>query len=96
MPADYRINAADGVTRCLRYAGQIQRTPDGDRMLGTVVVEFVNEDDRAAVRAAVYHPVQNGTDYIVEFRFRHASGEWWWMEGRGRAVYGDDGTPLHL
>lgn len=35
--ADYRINAADGVTRWLSYAGQIQRTPDGDRMLGTVV-----------------------------------------------------------
>ena len=27
------------------------------------------------------------SDYIVEFRFRHASGEWRWMEGRGRAVY---------
>ncbi len=35
--ADYRIRRADGVTRWLTYAGQIQRTSDGDRMLGTVV-----------------------------------------------------------
>ena len=35
--ADYRINAADGTARWLSYAGQIQRTSDGDRMLGTVV-----------------------------------------------------------
>ena len=34
---DYRINAADGTTHWLSYAGQITRTPDGDRMLGTVV-----------------------------------------------------------
>ena len=58
--------------------------------------EFVHEDDRGAVRAAVDHAVQNGTDYIVEFRFRHASGEWRWMEGRGRAVYAAADTPLHL
>ena len=58
--------------------------------------EFVHEEDRGHVRAAVDHAVQNGTDYTVEFRFRHAKGEWRWMEGRGRAVYADDGTPLHL
>lgn len=58
--------------------------------------EFLHEDDRGEVRAAVDHAVQSGADYIIEFRFRHASGEWRWMEGRGRAVYADDGTPLHL
>ena len=58
--------------------------------------EFVHEDDRGELRAAVDHAVQSGSDYIVEFRFRHASGEWRWMEGRGRAVYADDGTPLHV
>jgi PAS domain S-box-containing protein len=35
--ADYRINAADGNTRWLTYAGQIQKTREGDRMLGIVV-----------------------------------------------------------
>jgi PAS domain S-box-containing protein len=54
---------------------------------------LVHDDDRDAVREAVRTAVATGTDYIVDFRFRHASGEWRWMEGRGRAVYGDDGQP---
>ncbi len=27
--------------------------------------------------------LQSGEEYCVIFRFRHASGEWRWMEGRG-------------
>jgi PAS domain S-box-containing protein len=55
--------------------------------------ELVHDDDKAAVRQAVGTAIGTGTDYIVDFRFRHASGEWRWMEGRGRAIYGDDGQP---
>jgi PAS domain S-box-containing protein len=55
--------------------------------------ELVHDDDKQAVRQAVGTAVATGSDYIVDFRFRHASGEWRWMEGRGRAVYGDDGQP---
>ena len=55
--------------------------------------ELVHDDDKAAVRRAVGQAIETGTDYIVDFRFRHASGEWRWMEGRGRAIYGDDGRP---
>jgi PAS domain S-box-containing protein len=58
--------------------------------------EFVHEEDREAVQRAVSHAIQHGSDYIIEFRFRHADDEWRWMEGRGRAVYDDDGTPRHL
>lgn len=157
---DYRIIRADGVERCLMYAGQIRETPDGARMLGTVAditdrvraeaalresrdvlslamrggamgawsrnlatndvwwsreleeivglapggfdrteagfFDVIDPDDRAAVRQAVDTAVETVSDYIVEFRFRHAGGEWRWMEGRGRAVYAADGTPLTL
>jgi PAS domain S-box-containing protein len=55
--------------------------------------ELVHDDDKDAVRRAVSQAIETGTDYLVDFRFRHASGEWRWMEGRGRAVYGDDGRP---
>jgi PAS domain S-box-containing protein len=58
--------------------------------------EFVHEDDRDAVRRTVDAAVETGSDYTVEFRFRHCSGEWRWMEGRGRAVYREDGTPRSL
>jgi len=43
--ADYRINTADGRTRWLSYAGRLQQTPDGERMVGTVV--DVTEQKRA-------------------------------------------------
>jgi PAS domain S-box-containing protein len=58
--------------------------------------DLVHPDDRPAVRRAVENAIESGSDYIVEFRFRHASGEWRWMEGRGRAVYAEDGTPRTL
>ena len=165
--AEYRINAADGRIRWLSYAGQLQRTPDGDRMLGTVLditnqkhleaqlrehadeliesrdvlalamrggsmgawarnltnddvwwspeleeivglapgtftrteagfFAFVHEEDRGLVRRVVDDAVAQRSDYTVEFRFRHADGEWRWMEGRGRAVYAADGAPRTL
>jgi PAS domain S-box-containing protein len=58
--------------------------------------EFVHPDDRDAVRRVVDDAVAHRTDYVVEFRFKHARGEWRWMEGRGRAVYREDGKPLTL
>jgi len=58
--------------------------------------DLVHPDDWAAVRGAVDTAVESGTDYIVEFRFRHAAGDWRWMEGRGRAVYDDAGKPRTL
>jgi len=70
-------------------AGAFDRTETG-------FFDLVHPDDRPAVRQAVDIAVETGSDYIVEFRFRHASGEWRWMEGRGRAVYGEDGAPRTL
>jgi PAS domain S-box-containing protein len=158
--ADYRIIRADGAVRWLSYAGQVERMPEGVRMLGTVLdvtarvnaeaalresrdvlslamrggsmgawsrdlatnevwwsreleeivgfeegafarteaafLDIVHPDDRADVRRAVDQAVESRSDCVVEFRFQHAQGEWRWMEVRGRAVYGDDGTPRTL
>ena len=71
-------------------AGGFRRTEAG-------FFEFVHHEDRDAVRRAVDGAIRSGTDYVVEFRFKRAdSEEWRWMEGRGRAVYGDDGAPRTL
>lgn len=58
--------------------------------------DFIHPDDRDAVRAVVDEAVITRHDYVVEFRFNPAGGEWRWMEGRGRAVYGGDGKPRTL
>ena len=58
--------------------------------------ELVHDDDKEMVRQAVGTAIATGTDYIVDFRFRHAGGEWRWMEGRGRATYAPDGSPRSL
>jgi PAS domain S-box-containing protein len=58
--------------------------------------DLVHPDDEQAVRTIVNDAVRGGTDYIMEFRFKHANGEWRWMEGRGRAVYDEHGRPRTL
>jgi PAS domain S-box-containing protein len=58
-------------------------------------MDLVHEDDRAALADALDAAAGSHTEYSVEFRFRHASGEWRWMEGRGKAVY-EAGQPAAL
>jgi PAS domain S-box-containing protein len=57
---------------------------------------FVHPDDRPILEHAVATAIRSQTDYVVEFRFQTAQGEWRWMDGRGRAFYGEDGTPQWL
>jgi PAS domain S-box-containing protein len=58
--------------------------------------DLVHPDDLPETRSIVDDAVERRTDYTIEFRFSHAGGEWRWMEGRGRAVYNDDGSPRTL
>jgi PAS domain S-box-containing protein len=66
--------------------GTFDQTEDG-------FFDIVHMDDKEAVRQAVGGAIATGSDYIVDFRFKHANGEWRWMEGRGRATYDENGTP---
>ena len=54
-------------------------------------------EDRERVPRAIEQALAQRQDYTVEFRFKHAqTGEWRWMEARGRAQYGPDGNPTML
>ncbi len=57
---------------------------------------LVHPEDRLALDQAVQQAIEQRTDYVVEFRFLHASGEWRWMDGRGRAIYDAAGCPVRL
>ncbi|HTM57644.1 MAG TPA: ATP-binding protein [Candidatus Udaeobacter sp.] len=69
--------------------GEFERTEKG-------YLAFVHDEDRDAVEQAVERALRTHQDYVVEFRFRHRSGEWRWMEGRGEAAYDASGTPTML
>jgi PAS domain S-box-containing protein len=58
--------------------------------------EFVHPDDVPMIAADVRAAIEERRDYSVEFRFQHTSGEWRWIEGRGRATYDDAGRPVRL
>ena len=58
--------------------------------------DLIVEEDRAAARSAVSSAIAEHRDYSFEFRFHHASGEIRWMEGRGQAVYSEDGEPITI
>ncbi|PRY08657.1 PAS domain S-box protein [Paraburkholderia sp. BL25I1N1] len=58
--------------------------------------ELIHPGDLIALNEAVDHAVETGDDYVAEFRFLHASGDWCWMEGRGRATYDRQGEPLTI
>jgi len=66
--------------------GRFTTTPGG-------FFELIHPGDLIALNEAVDHAVASGDDYVAEFRFMHASGDWCWMEGRGRATYDRQGEP---
>ncbi|WP_144142034.1 PAS domain S-box protein [Paraburkholderia sp. BCC1884] len=69
--------------------GRFANTPRG-------FFELIHPGDLLALNEAVDHAVQSGDDYVAEFRFMHASGDWCWMEGRGRATYDRHGEPTTI
>ncbi|HEX3634402.1 MAG TPA: PAS domain S-box protein, partial [Paraburkholderia sp.] len=58
--------------------------------------ELIHPGDLIALNEAVDHAVASSDDYVAEFRFLHASGDWCWMEGRGRATYDRHGEPMTI
>jgi PAS domain S-box-containing protein len=63
-----------------------------DRLLALMAPE-----DSERLPQAVEEALAKKQDYVLEFRFRHAqTGEWRWMEARGRAQYDANGKPTML
>ena len=54
-------------------------------------------EERQRLAASIEQALSERQDYLIEFEFQHArTGEWRWMESRGRAEYGPDGKPTKL
>ena len=58
---------------------------------------LLSPEDQARLPAAIEAALAKHEDYLLEFQFRHAkTGEWRWMEARGRAHYDAAGRPTML
>jgi len=59
--------------------------------------DLIAPEDRERLPAAIRRALAERRDYMVEFRFKHAvTGEWRWMEARGKATYDAGGKPQML
>jgi PAS domain S-box-containing protein len=52
--------------------------------------------DLPRLQGEIARSLASGGEYCVVFRYRHASGEWRWMEGRGLPVFDAAGTPIRI
>src|SRR6188768_1272962 len=52
---------------------------------------LVNPVDLPRLEKAMHDSIASREEYCVIFRYRHGSGEWRWMEGRGLPVYDESG-----
>jgi len=57
----------------------------------------IRPEDRVRLPAVIEAALKARSDYHIEFEFQHGrTGEWRWMEARGRAEYAADGRATRL
>ncbi|MEN8167013.1 MAG: EAL domain-containing protein [Pseudomonadota bacterium] len=54
--------------------------------------ELINPEDRERVKPIIKRHIDEGLPYVVEFRMRHKSGHWVWIQGSGNGVEYDPDT----
>ncbi|MEO8680580.1 MAG: PAS domain S-box protein [Vicinamibacterales bacterium] len=71
---------------------EILGLPPGGPNEREAVAALMHPEDISALQAGMREALAQRTDFVAEFRFRHAqSGEWRWMEMRAKAGYNADG-----
>jgi len=86
--------------------GKVTWSPELEDVLGIARGSFggteeafqslVHPEDLPRLREEIARSLRTGEEYCVIFRFRHASGEWRWMEGRGLPSFDAAGKPVRL
>jgi PAS domain S-box-containing protein len=94
MGAWWREVATDKVWWSAEMEDIFGLPPGGFQALGgseRAFFELVHPEDRPRLAAELVRAMAARVDYRVDFRFRHTSGEWRWMEGRGQGFYNEQG-----
>lgn len=56
-------------------------------------VALIHPEDRGLFRSALEAAIASREPFLCQFRVRRDMSDWRWFEGRGEAVFGDDGAP---
>jgi len=59
-------------------------------------IALIHPEDRPAFRATLKDAVAGRGEFLVEFRIRRELADWRWFEGRGEAIYDQDGRPMRF
>jgi len=79
------------------FAELFGMSPDDTNYDRERLFAFLKLEDRDRLRRIVETALRDHKDYAVDFEFQHGrTGEWRWMEARGRAEYAADGKPVRL
>jgi PAS domain S-box-containing protein len=71
--------------------------PDDRNYSSQRLLQQITPEDRVRLPKAIAEALASRRDYVIEFQFQHAqTGEWRWMEARGRAQYDSSGKPTVL
>ena len=62
-----------------------------DKLSGTPVLDLVHPDDLEKVVATTFKAIENRSDELVEYRYRHADGHYIWLATQGRIMLDDQG-----
>ena len=89
---DWSWDAKTDVLTLSETAARIFDVPPGSHFTRTQMQNLLHEEDLKSVIAAVDKALTEHRDYEVEYRIHHKDGSERWVLGRGRGVYGDDGT----
>ncbi len=80
-------------------------TPEGRRLLGwgesdpvnlERFIDSLHPDDREPTRQAVLKSLQNGGDYVAEYRVVLSGGAIRWITTRGRVEFDDNRSPVRM
>jgi PAS domain S-box-containing protein len=71
--------------------------PDEIEMKSKAWVALAHPDDKDAALKIIYKAIENGSNYEVEFRSKHADGHWVWCLVKGKVSARDvDGKPIRM
>ncbi len=85
-----------GMSLDTQFWQRIGREQPTDETIVALFEEAVHPEDLQQLRKVLQGHLRDRTPYQLEFRARHASGEWRWFFTQGQAVWGEDGKSRYM